>query len=214
MIKAIYFDCDGTILNTLEDIHEALNKTLKHVHRPMVTLEQTKTYVGNGLKKLMKNALGKDEVDEELALFHHYYSQDLMVFSHPYEGIVAFLKELKSSGFKLGMISNKTDAYIQRIAQHYFTDLFDVVVGERDDLQRKPHHDMLDYACEHTGVVREEVIFIGDSVVDAQFIINHQLQGGVMLYGFEDRNALLHTGLACFEDVSELRRWILSKTTV
>jgi phosphoglycolate phosphatase len=208
--KAVFFDCDGTLLDTLRDIHEALNATLVDLGYAKVELSQTKSFVGNGLRNVMRKALGHDDVDEALKLFHHHYSQNLMVYTTPYEGIVELVQELKQMGIILGMISNKTDAYVHRLAQHFFNDLFDVVIGEREDLARKPHEDMLRFATNETKVHQDEVIFVGDSLVDAQFIINHGLLGALLTFGFEDKESLLKSGIICFDDVKELRSWILS----
>lgn len=208
--KAVYFDCDGTLLDTLKDIHEALNATLLELGHPIVTLEQTRSYVGNGLKNVLKKALGYDDVDFALERFHHYYSQNLMVYTTPYEGINDLVEELKHKGIILGMISNKTDSYVHRLAHHFFENKFDVVIGEKEGLARKPHKDMLDFANNAIQVSTEEVIFVGDSLVDSEFITNHGLLGALLTFGFEDRESLLKTGLPCFDSVSELRSWILS----
>jgi phosphoglycolate phosphatase len=211
--KAIFFDCDGTLLDTLRDIHEALNATLSDLGYPQVSLEKTRSYVGNGLRNVLRKALGHDDVDEALALFHVHYSKNLMVYTTPYEGIVELVDELKEQGFILGMISNKTDAYVHRLAHHFFEGKFDVVVGEKEGLARKPHKDMLDFATSATNVTYEEVIFVGDSLVDGEFIRNHNLHGALLTFGFEDKELLLKTGFPCFDHVSELRSWILSSIT-
>lgn len=213
-IKAIYFDCDGTLLDTLRDIHEALNCTLQELGKPVVTIEQTRSFVGNGLRNVLRIALNSDDVDFALERFHHYYATNLIVYSVPYMGVIEFLEELKTMGIKLGMISNKTDLYIQRLTQHFFKDKFDVVLGERTDLKRKPYRDMLDYALKETNNTSEEIIFVGDSLVDAAFIKDHQLQGALLTYGFDDEEVLMPTGLPCFKDIASLRSWILSQISV
>lgn len=213
-IKAIYFDCDGTLLDTLRDIHEALNCTLHELDKPVVTIEQTRSFVGNGLRNVLKIALNSDDVDFALERFHHYYAKNLMDYSVPYEGVLELLKELKAMGIKLGMISNKTDVYIQRLTHHFFEDTFDVALGERTDLKRKPFRDMLDYALEETNNTSEEIIFVGDSLVDAAFIKDHQIQGALLTYGFDDEEVLIPTGLPCFRDIASLRSWILSQISV
>lgn len=208
-IKAIYFDCDGTLLDTLQDIHEALNHTLKELGLPNVTKDQTRSFIGNGLRNLLRKALNSEDVDFALARFHHYYDANLIEHSVPYEGILEFLDELRTMGITLGMISNKTDRYIQRLTKHFFAEKFDVVLGERMDLRRKPYRDMLDYALNQTSHSIEEIIFVGDSLVDAAFIKEHQLKGALVTYGFDDEDVLRSTGLPCFSDVRSLRNWIL-----
>lgn len=213
-IKAIYFDCDGTLLDTLRDIHEALNCTLQELGKPIVTIEQTRSFVGNGLRNVLKIALNSEDVDFALERFHHYYAINLIVHSVPYIGVIEFLEELKNMGIKLGMISNKTDVYIQRLTHHFFEDTFDVALGERTDLKRKPFRDMLDYALKETNNISEEIIFVGDSLVDAAFIKDHQIQGALLTYGFDDEEVLIPTGLPCFRDIASLRSWILSQISV
>jgi len=208
--KAIFFDCDGTLLDTLQDIHEALNLTLIDAQKPTVSIDQTRTFVGNGLKNVMKRALNQDDVDDALANFHAHYSKGLIVHSTPYEGVLDFLVELKSQGYILGMISNKSDDYIQRLANHFFNQLFDVVIGERTDLNRKPHADMLVYALSQTQCQAQDIFFVGDSLVDAEFIKGNQLDGALLTYGFDDASLLVPTGLPCFENIASLRAWFLS----
>lgn len=208
--KAIFFDCDGTLLNTLEDIHNALNLTLAKLHIEQVTLAQTRSYVGNGLRNLMRNALGKEDVDDALQVFHQFYSAGLIDKTYPYEGVVAMIDELKAQGFILGMISNKTDSYIQRLAHHFFAHKLDVVIGEREHCPRKPDVAMMQIACEQVNVTFDEVIFIGDSLVDAQFIQACHVSGGLFTYGFEAKSDLVNTGLPCFDNVKECFAWISS----
>jgi phosphoglycolate phosphatase len=208
--KAVFFDCDGTLLDTLRDIHEALNMTLIELGYNTVTLEQTRSYVGNGLRNVLKKALGHDDVDDALSKFHHHYSQNLMVFTSPYEGIVELINELKEKGIVLGMISNKTDAYVHRLANHFFEGKFDVVIGEKEGLARKPHKDMLTFALSSTNTSQDEVIFVGDSLVDGEFISSNNLLGALLTFGFEDRQLLLDTGIQCFDTAKDLRSWILS----
>ena len=209
--KAIFFDCDGTLLNTLEDIHAALNMTLTDLGYPSVTLAQTQTYVGNGLKNLIRNALGQEDVDDALARFHFHYAKHLIVKTHPYDGVLELIDELKSRGLILGMISNKTDHYIQQLAHHFFQGKLDIILGERDNFPRKPDVAMLQSACDTLNISFDDVIFIGDSRVDAQFIQQCQVVGGLFTYGFDDKEVLLKTGLPCFDDVNACRRWILSQ---
>lgn len=208
--KAIFFDCDGTLLNTLEDIHDALNLTLLELGIPEATIVQTKSYVGNGLHNLMRNALGQVNVDEALMIFHRHYSAGLINKTFPYEGILALIDDLKASGLIVGMISNKTDSYIQRIAQHFFNTKLDVVIGERDGCLRKPDVAMMTMACEQVNVALDEVIFIGDSLVDAQFITTCNVVGGLFTHGFEAKADLMKTGLPCFENVAQCREWLSS----
>lgn len=210
-IKAIYFDLDGTLLDTLQDIHEALNCTLRELNSPLVTFEQTRSFVGNGLRNVLRNALNTDDVDDALSRFHHYYSTNLIVHTQPYEGIIQLLEELKRLDLKLAVISNKTDDYVHRLTNHFFSNTFDVVIGESTDLKRKPYRDMLDYSLKETNNELEEIIFVGDSRVDAAFIKDHHLLGALLTYGFDDESVLLPTGLPCFKDVASLRSWILSK---
>ena len=213
-IKAIYFDCDGTLLDTLQDIHEALNLTLIELGIPSVTKDQTRSFVGNGLRNVLRTALNSEDVDFALARFHHYYDANLIVHSVPYEGILELLDELKTMNIALGMISNKTDHYIQRLTKHFFAKKFDVVLGERIDLKRKPYRDMLDYALNQTNHSVEEIIYVGDSLVDAAFIKEHQLKGALVTYGFENEDILISTGLPCFCDIESLRNWILPQISI
>jgi phosphoglycolate phosphatase len=213
-IKAIYFDLDGTLLDTLQDIHEALNYTLKELDKPLVTFEQTRSFVGNGLRNVLRHALNSDDVDHALERFHYHYSTNLIVNTIPYEGVVQLLEELKKMDITLGVISNKTDAYVHRLVEHFFSDTFNVVLGERIDLKRKPHRDMLDYALKETSNDINETIFIGDSLVDAAFMKNHQIHGALLTYGFDDEADLIPTGLPCFKDIASLRSWILSHLSV
>ncbi len=197
----IIFDLDGTLLNTIDDLGEACNHALSAFGYPMHRIEEYPRLVGNGINKLISRALPSEHRDEETvqrlrSVFVPYYDAHNCVYTRPYEGIVELLTTLKSAGHHLAVASNKYDAAAKQIVAHYFPGVFDVVYGEREGVERKPHpqivHDILNELFPHTCEDGEEkvVLYVGDSLVDIETARNAGVPIIACTWGFVEEAPL------------------------
>jgi len=204
MYQAYIFDLDGTLLNTLEDLKNALNATLREFGYPERTLEDTRTFVGNGLKNLLQRAteFKADNVEEMLVFLKAYYSVHCEDFTKPYDGILALLETLKKQGKKIGIVSNKADPYVKQLAKSYFKGLIDVAIGENEDagIRKKPAPDSVFTAMKELGVGKEECVYVGDSETDIETAKNAGVDCISVTWGFRDRGYLEEQGGRVFVD--------------
>ncbi len=167
---AVLFDLDGTILDTLPDLVVLTNMALEQAGYPQHNEEEIKSYVGNGVRALMYQAVpaGTSEEDAERAMrqwkeLFPVYPNDL---THPYPHIVTMLRDLQKRGCKLGVLSNKFDEGTQQIINQCLPNLFDVVHGECDDFPRKPDPCGLLRTMDELEVTPERTVYVGDSPGD------------------------------------------------
>ena len=205
--KAIIWDLDGTLLNTLEDLMNSVNYALTNHGMPHITLEQTRRFVGNGVGKLVERAVpqGTDKSEELqiLSEFKEHYEVHSMDNTKPYEGMVELLRELKKEGYKLAIVSNKIQSAVAELAEIYFPGLIDVAMGETPETPKKPAPDMIYKALELLGVTEDEAVFLGDSDVDVATGINSGLNMITVLWGFRDRDELVEAGAKIFVEKAE-----------
>lgn len=190
----LIFDLDGTLLNTLEDLKNAVNFSLKKFGFSERTLEETKNSVGNGLKSLISLSLPKDaqwQVDAVLSEMKAYYADHCCEATHPYHGIPELLQNLKADGHRIAIVSNKADSMVQTLRQTFFADTVDFALGETPELRRKPYPDMVFSVMQALGT---EAVYIGDSEVDIQTAKNACLPSLIVGWGFRDEADLLAAG--------------------
>lgn len=196
MQKTAIFDLDGTLLNTLEDLRDSANFALKTFGFPQRTLEEVRSFVGNGLRNLIVRCLpdGSDAVDAVLAEMKRHYATNCHHKTHPYDGILPMLEALRAAGFRLAIVSNKADPMVQLLREVYFGDLIPVAVGELPDVRHKPAPDMVDRALSLLGAERSDAIYIGDSEVDIQTAQNAGLPCLSVCWGFRSEELLCEHG--------------------
>jgi phosphoglycolate phosphatase len=187
--KMILFDLDGTILNTLADLKNAVNYGLRKNGLPERSFEEVKSFVGNGIKNLCIKASNNIKVDNVYNDFKEYYSLHLCDETSIYPNISTLLLELKKKHM-LGILSNKKDSAVQRLSKYYFKDIFDIALGETSGLERKPSSDMLEYILKKYNLDRKEVLYIGDSDVDITFSNNCSIDYIIVDYGFRTHGEL------------------------
>ena len=196
--KAILFDLDGTILNTIPDLWHSANYALTVLGFPERTLAEVNSFVGNGVRMLMKRALPEnvpeDIWNESVRLQKSYYDKNLAVETKPYEGIPELLSKLKEEGYLLGTVSNKYDEAVKSLMDIYYPGVFDVALGSRDDIPLKPDRAMTDYALRTIGVLPSETVYVGDSEVDYSTAVNGQMFPVLVDWGFRTREVLEKTG--------------------
>ncbi len=196
MKTAILFDLDGTLLNTLGDLHAATNHVLRSFGYPERTLEEVRRFVGNGARRLIEQAIpaDKDNVDEVLAAFQVYYAAHCNERTAPYPGIPEVLEALRE--YPLAVVSNKPDRAVKALAKIYFPRLF--ARGESDDCRRKPYPDMVEKALKALGADR--CIYVGDSEVDVETAKNAGVPCLSVTWGFRDRQVMENAGSCYFCD--------------
>jgi phosphoglycolate phosphatase len=168
----IIFDLDGTLINTIDDLGQACNHALSACGYPTHRIEDYPRLVGNGINKLIERALPEEHRNEAAILrlrehFVPYYDAHNCDLTRPYEGIPALLQALKAQGHTLAVASNKYQAATEKIVAQLFPDTFDVVLGERDGVARKPHPQIV-YDILLNRSDKSETLYIGDSLVDAE----------------------------------------------
>ena len=168
----IIFDLDGTLINTIDDLGQACNHALSACGYPTHKIEDYPRLVGNGINRLIERALPEEYRNEATVLrlreyFVPYYDTHNCDLTRPYDGIPELLKALKAAGHTLAVASNKYQAATEKIVAQLFPDTFDVVLGERDGVARKPHPQIV-YDILSDKSDKSETLYIGDSLVDAE----------------------------------------------
>lgn len=187
----LIFDLDGTLLNTITDLHIALNYALNAHDFPQKTEAETQQLLGNGIDVLVADAIpnGKEnpKFAATFATFKDYYSQHLNDYTAPYEGIIPLLQKLKSHNIKMGIVSNKFDEGVKALANQYFSGLVDHAQGTSDTVQKKPAPDAVFALINKMNAQNESNIYIGDSDVDINTAKNAGIPCISVSWGFRSR---------------------------
>jgi phosphoglycolate phosphatase len=196
--KAILFDLDGTLLNTLEDLTDATNAILTSHGFPVRTREEIRSFVGSGAAHQLHCAVpeGTDEAVTEQCLVEYktYYQAHCDNKTAPYEGILELLEALKGSCVHLGIVSNKPDATVQTLCRKYFGQTVELMMGETKGLAKKPAPDMIRHAMEVLGSDESNTLYVGDSEVDIHSARNAGIDLMAVAWGFRGRERLEAAG--------------------
>jgi len=194
-IKLIIFDLDGTLLYTLEDLKLSLNYALKKNNLKERTLNETKSFVGNGILKLIERAVdfNKEKIMPCYNDFIENY-QNAYQNTYPYENIVETLKQIKKMGIITTILSNKADLAVQNLSNIFFKGLIDFSMGKRDEFQTKPDNKSTLFILNKFKIKKEEALFIGDSEVDIQTANNSGLTCLSVSWGYKDKDFLIKSG--------------------
>ena len=197
-IKAVVFDLDGTLLNTLTDLAASCNRALSRMGRPQRTTDEIKSFIGNGARLLCNRLVGLDEpeevVDECLRLFQADYNIHLNDNTAPYPGIMDMLRILRENGVACAVVSNKYDAATRAICDLHFGELISVTIGEGNGISKKPCPDGTNKALSLMGVSAEEALYVGDSDTDVETAHNANLFCVGVTWGFRSRQVLEMAG--------------------
>jgi len=196
MKKGILFDLDGTLLDTLEDLHTAVNHALAEHGYPERTRKEIRCFVGNGAEKLIVRAVpeGADPIPV-LASFRAYYNAHCQVKTGPYPGILEALALVREK-YPIAIVSNKPDSAVKTLCAEYFPEIF--ALGEQEGCPRKPAPDMVFRAMQEIGV--EKCLYVGDSEVDVTTAANAGVECLCVTWGFRDREQLIDAGGKYFCD--------------
>ena len=204
--KTVLFDLDGTLLDTLEDMADAVNRIMRKYGLPERTLKEVRSFVGNGARRLIELAAeGTDgeKLEQILADYKEDYDRNYLIKTAPYPGILELLRTLRENGVKTGVVSNKPDSTVQELSKALFQDLADVAVGEKSGIRRKPAPDTVLAAMEQLGSAPEETVYVGDSEVDIATARAAGIPCISVTWGFRDRDQLIEAGAQTFADSSE-----------
>ncbi len=192
------FDLDGTILDTLEDLTDGVNYALTECGYPVRTIGEVRSFVGNGIRKLIARSLpvgtAETEIDRVHGIFAPYYKAHCADKTAPYDGMHALLQKLRDAGVLTAVLSNKADFAVQPLIAQYFDGLFDLALGERQGVPRKPAPDGVHEILERLGVQKTDAVYIGDSNVDIETAQNAGLACICVDWGFRDRAQLIEAG--------------------
>ena len=215
--KLAIFDMDGTILDTIQDLADTMNYTLEVSGYPLRTLQEVKSFVGNGIRNLIRRAVPETvrgdeaEIERLYEVFSAHYKEHCADTTKPYEGICALLRQLKEAKIKTAVVSNKADFGVQELCARYFPGLFDVAIGEQPGLAKKPAPDMVGQVLSRLAAAPKEAVYIGDSEVDIATAKNAAMDGVIVSWGFRDPAVLKEQGaMVIVSSVPELQALLLT----
>ena len=200
MKKAVIFDLDGTLLNTLDDLADSTNYALSKFGYPTRTIDEVRQFVGNGVAKLIERAIpeGKNNPNFEkcLAIFKENYAQNMYNKTAPYNGILEMLSNLKSKGIKIAVVSNKFDLAVKELCKKYFEGFIDFAAGENEaqGIKKKPAPDTVISVLNEFNFATEDAVYVGDSDVDIMTAKNSKMPCISVTWGFRDEKFLLENG--------------------
>lgn len=216
MVKAVIFDMDGTVADTLRSIAGFGNAALETHGFPALETELYRQLVGNGADVLIRRMLQstgmphtEDTVQAVRNTYDALYEADPTKLVTPYPGIVEMLKEIREYGIKTAILSNKPDNMTCFIADALFPGLFDIVHGQRSGIPKKPDPTSVRMLCEELGVIPEECLYVGDSGVDMQTGHNGGIVSVGVTWGFRGADELREYGADHLVDTAEALKAVI-----
>lgn len=201
-IDTVIFDMDGTVLDTLQDLADAVNVALKTFGLPERTLDEVRSFVGNGVRRLIElsvpGGFEHPRFEEIFAKFREYYGLHCNDKTRAYDGILPLLRELEQQGYGLAIVSNKLDSAVKELNEIYFEGIVKVAIGEVEGIAKKPAPDMVEKALRELGKTKETAVYVGDSDVDLLTAKNAGLPCISVLWGFREEEFLKQYGAQYF----------------
>ncbi len=200
--NTVIFDLDGTLLNTLGDLHAGFNFALKNYGYKERTIEEIRGFIGSGIKKAIELALpyrvDEQEFNKIVECFKDYYKKNMYTYTKPYDGIIDMLQILKQNKYKIAIVSNKFDSAVKELNKKYFAEFIEVAIGESAGIKRKPSSDGIMKALLELNSALENTIYTGDSDIDIQTARNAKIPCISVLWGYKDKEFLAKNGAECF----------------
>ena len=197
-IKAVVFDLDGTLLDSLEDIAFSVNAAMRKVSCPEHSVETIRSFVGYGIARLIKDALPKDVekgvYNEACDFFYKHYVEHADSKTVVYPGILDMLKQLKSMGIILAVLSNKAEPAVEVLCDNFFPGIFKITAGAREDFFKKPDPTRLLSILKELEVTAASTVYVGDSDVDVYTAHNAKVHSIAVDWGYRNRKSLLAAG--------------------
>ncbi len=196
--KAVIFDLDGTLLDTLQDLYASVNHALTPYGLPNRSKDEVRQFLGNGIRRLIELSVpeGCDAqcTEDVLAEFRAYYLVHSLDSTRPYAGVEDMLDKCRALGLRTAIVSNKLNPAVQDLRDRFFADKVDTAVGETNGTRRKPAPDMVLKVMAELGVSCGEAVYVGDSEVDLQTARNASLPCIAVSWGFRGRDFLERQG--------------------
>jgi phosphoglycolate phosphatase len=197
--KAVIFDLDGTLVDSIEDIADAMNTVLQKCNYPTHSYITYKQFVGSGIRSLVVKALPENkrsdlQIDNCFEAMAVIYSKKCINKTKPYDGIIELLNELKARNLKLSVLSNKADALTKKITLELFPDYFEPILGLKLEAHKKPNPVVALEICSALNVLPEETIYVGDTAIDMQTAHNANMLAVGVPWGFRDKKELIDNG--------------------
>ena len=215
--KLIIFDLDGTLLNTIGDLAVGCDHMLSLRGLPTHTYEQYCSFVGNGILRLVERALPEELRTEEYVKaarkdFVEYYIDHIALKTIPYDGMTELVEELRQSGAKLAVASNKFQAGTEKLIRKFFPEVEWVeICGNREGVPLKPDTALVDLILDKAGVERKNCYMVGDSAVDILTAQNAGIHSIGVSWGFRSREELEQAGAEQIADTVEELKSMLYK---
>ena len=205
MKKAVIFDLDGTLLDTLTDIMESVNIVLKRYNFPTHDLDAYKYFIGSGISVLTQKAFPDYISEREFAVYlsevMREYEARQTLRTKPYDGIMEMLERLNKDGVKIAILSNKPDEFAKPTVAHFFPNIkFEVVFGSRSDVARKPAPDAVFEILDILNLKKEDCYFVGDTSTDMRTAVNAGVDAIGVSWGFRTVDELNGAGAKCIID--------------
>lgn len=196
--NTIIFDLDGTLLNTLDDIADSVNLMLEREGYPPRTREDVREFIGNGAKNLIKRALPgtvtEQEVTRCLGVYKILYLDNMFQRTAPYAGIDEILRELKSIGVRIGVVSNKPHDATREMCEFYFGGILDAAIGDNPERKKKPAPDNIFEILKLLDSDKVNTLYVGDSEVDMETAKNAGLECVGVTWGYRSEETLTEHG--------------------
>lgn len=190
----VVFDLDGTLLNTLDDLAGSVNFALRENGLPQRTIDEVRRFIGNGVRVLIKRSVpagtSNEKYEATFKTFEDHYRENSRNLTAPYEGIMELLKDLKSMGYKLAIVSNKIDFAVKDLRDEFFNEVIEVAVGDSPDTNNKPEPDMVFKALEMLDESVDNAVYVGDTDVDLETAKNSCMDCISVSWGFRSRDEL------------------------
>ncbi len=203
MKGVVIFDLDGTLLQTIADITDNLNLMLAHYGYPTLTQTQVRKIIGNGARRLVKDAidleLTESELDERLEYYNGFYTSSNSPKTYVFNGIAQTIERLKTRGYKIAILTNKPQETTDRVYKEYLSGFeFDMVIGASARFKHKPEPDGASYIMQTLGALPENTYLVGDGETDVLTAINAKINSVAALWGYRDRQELEAVGAKTF----------------
>lgn len=215
MFRAVLFDLDGTLANSICDLADSVNYALAQFGYPVRETENFRYYAGDGIAKMIERALPKNHADAKTvaavkAVFEQRYAGHYADKTVAYDGLCHLIDELKAQGILIAVVTNKAQQFAECVVKKLYGNRFDLILGLQPGLPAKPDPTALFVAMKQLGVTPEQCAFVGDSAMDIKAGVNAGAFPVGVLWGFRERAELAESGARAFaENAAALRRILL-----
>jgi len=212
-MKTVIFDLDGTILDTLKDLAEAVNYALRLFSLPEKDLEFVRKAIGNGTQVLIKrctpDSVSSEKREKVFVEFKNYYLEHYDVYTKPYVGIKKLLIDFHDK-CQFGVVSNKDNDLVHRIINKEFPNLFSIIQGSYFDKPKKPDPYLINKVIKENNINKKDVLYVGDTDIDEQSALNAGIDYRLVNYGYRNKDELKKTcqETKSFSNVEELYSYI------